>query len=100
MEPDVNTAELSVNLDKWPYEVGSYTPAEVRQYAVADEAWQKFRLSLKGVPTKEKLAKLAAYRRAKMQNGKLPRRYQVQIDNYINALKRGGQLSLDFKVRR
>ena len=84
-----------------------YTPEEVRLFCVLDANWQEFRLSLKGLSTYEKLANLEHWRmrhaeQSTTQSGveKLPRRVQVQIDNYINALKRGGQLNMECKVVR
>lgn len=55
--------------------------------AIKDAKWQAFRKSLKGLPTAEKLRKLKQWQR---QNpGK---KSAIQVTNYINALKRGGQL--------
>lgn len=62
------------------------TRTEIRE-AVRDEAWQKFRRSLKGLSTEEKLRKLRAWKRAHPG-----RKAEVQVQNYINALKRGGQI--------
>ena len=91
----------------WRYEVKMYTPEEVRLFCVLDANWQEFRLSLKGLSTFVKLANLERWRmlhaeQATSRSGteKLSRRVEVQIDNYINALKRGGQLDLECKVRR
>ena len=91
-------------LYKWPHEVKTYSPDEVKQY-VADDYWQTFRLGLKGKPTPVKLKLLDAYRYNRLafnsgdgdgnnrnchDHGVLERAHEVQIDNYINALKRGG----------
>jgi hypothetical protein len=54
---------------------------------VDDAAWQKFRLSLKGLSTNEKLKKLRSY---KANNS--GRCVTVRVENYLNALRRGGQL--------
>ena len=85
-------------MDKWPHEVKSYTPEEVRKYAVGDATWQTFRESLKGLSTTEKLKKLGVWRHRSV--GVISRRTEVQVDNYINALKRGGQLDKEGKVAR
>jgi hypothetical protein len=88
---------------KWTHEIEHYSPAEVQEFCVNDSAWQKFRLSLKGKPTHEKLEQLQYWRRQHLfcaEHEVLPRRHQVQIDNYLNALKRGGQLSVDGVVVR
>lgn len=89
---------------KWPFQVMPYTTSEVTEFCVRDQEWQKFRLTLKGVPTFKKLEMLNMRRDAniKANSHKLEvyvdRRHQVQIDNYINALKRGGQLNMDLEV--
>lgn len=89
---------------KWPYDLKPYTQHEVSVYCVADPEWQKFRLTLKSVPTTKKLEMLELRRKAKLQvnidgtSRGLARKYQVQIDNYINALKRGGQLNMKLEV--
>lgn len=88
-------------MDKWPHRVGSYTPDEVQRYCVQDGAWQIFRMSLKGLSTPAKLARLDARRTQHIAEYGVMQRYAaVQIDNYINALRRGGQLDLDNKVQR
>lgn len=55
--------------------------------AIKDAGWQKFRKSLKGLSTAEKLRKLKGWQR--QHPGK---QSAIQVANYINALKRGGQL--------
>lgn len=97
-------------MNKWPYKVGSYSPAEVQAYCVRDADWQKVRLSMKGVSTVKKLEILNKYRNDHMEdhsdccdmmaNFKLPLNIRIQIDNYINALKRGGQLDMQLNVRK
>lgn len=67
---------------------------------VADPEWQKFRLSLKGLPTETKLDKLHRYyedqRHNQTSHFAQKEMYEcdvcVRIDNYIKALCRGGQL--------
>lgn len=85
-------------MKQWTSCVGSYTKEEVQAYCVMHGDWQHFRRSLKGLPTEVKLDQLAKWydRRVDMQ----PRMTTVQVDNYINALKRGGQLDMDLKVVR
>ena len=53
--------------------------------AVKDKEWQTFRVSLKGLSTAAKLRKLKEYKRTRTG----PRAH-VQVENYINALKRAG----------
>lgn len=79
--------------DKWEHEVKPTTVGEITTHAVGNKTWQSYRLAMKGKSTSEKLAMLRTWRSRHMVNGKLPRATEVQIDNYINALKRGGELS-------
>ena len=58
------------------------------QRAVKEPKWQRLRKSLKGEPTKIKIQRLKAYA-ATSPN---PEKAQIQVQNYINALKRGGKL--------
>ena len=55
---------------------------------VRDVTWQRRRERLKGLTTRQKLLQLETYRMA------YPDDYEVtvQIDNYLNALRRAGQL--------
>ena len=50
---------------------------------IQDDKWQEFRVSLKGLSTKEKLEKLASW----YLKGK---KAELQVINYYNALKRSG----------
>ena len=81
-------------MTEWPHEVCSVTVSEIRE-AIEDPDWQSFRLSLKGIPTTDKLIRLDRYRKTGFN-----RVVQVRIDNYINALKRGGQLDTGGRVQR
>ena len=80
-------------MNTWPYTVTSLQWSEIEE-AVKDFRWQEFRKTLKGISTVAKLGRLDLYvisaRRA--NGGEMPRVEQVRIDNYINALLRGGQL--------
>lgn len=59
--------------------------------AVDNQGWQEFRVSLKGLTTREKLSRLKAY----LNNGPGARdTRQVRVDNYLKALARGGQVTL------
>jgi hypothetical protein len=64
---------------------GALTRDEINK-AIRDPEWQEFRKSLKGLSTAEKLKRLDQWKR-KHNNS---RKAQVQITNYLNALKRGG----------
>lgn len=58
------------------------------QAVVKDPEWQKFRLSLKGKTTQEKLEALGMYY-ARSEDRESD---YIRIDNYLKALARGGQL--------
>lgn len=77
---------------QWVFDISKHTAAEISE-AVKDPKWQAFRKSLKGIPTTDKLDKLhdwiVQHRDAQSI---VPRLIRVQVENYINALKRGGQL--------
>ena len=76
--------------------------------AVDNEEWQKFRLSLKGTSTQDKLARLREYFKSfEHGHSALGRPYYdsqgykclhndcdacIRVDNYLKALARGGQL--------
>lgn len=83
----------------WPFAVKSTTKKEIRD-AVHHEEWQRVRLHMKGMPTTDKLDILVKYRNSKTcpSCNRIGRITEVQIDNYINALKRGGQLNYDLEV--
>jgi hypothetical protein len=79
--------------------------------AVNDEAWQEFRISLKGLSTRDKLAKLHTYFESVAHQEAMEPHFPpddgcdvcVRIDNYIKALCRAGQLyrgeSLESMIR-
>lgn len=66
------------------------------QKHINDETWQTFRLSLKGLPTEDKLSQLEEYKRERGDNEMT----KVQILNYLNALKRAGLLSKEGKPKK
>ena len=87
--------------EKWQFTVLQYTQSEVQDYCTNDPEWQRFRNTLKGIPTTKKLEMLRI-RRACILDGEgtqtPTRRCVVQCDNYINSLKRGGQLNMKLEV--
>lgn len=90
-------------MNQWPYQIGSYSPAEVQEYCVNDTHWQYFRKLLKGLSTTDKLDKLDKLHwrlQDLKESGYYQRKHDVQTWNYLNALKRGGQLSMDLEVQR
>lgn len=88
-------------MNQWPHPVKSYTVEEVKQFCVKDSHWQVFRLHLKGWPTTSKLEMLETWLKGNghSTNSNL-RATEVQVDNYLNALKRGGQLDMQLRVQR
>ena len=55
--------------------------------AVDNEEWQKFRISLKGKSTREKMYRLFMYHHDTNDED-----INIRVDNYIKALCRGGLL--------
>ena len=82
----------------WKREVTVTSPEEVEEFCVGDEDWQAFRRTMKGMPTTVKLEMLDRWFLKNVIEK--PRRTQVQVDNYLKALKRGGQLGMNLEVRR
>lgn len=64
--------------------------------AVDNEDWQKFRLSMKGKSTADKITMLEDYYNDNTSDEVEPEipleTIKIRIDNYIKALCRGGQL--------
>jgi len=61
---------------------------------IKDKKWQEFRKSLKGLSNAEKYKQLSKWLRSHNNS----HRSKVQVTNYINALKRGGQVSAALAV--
>jgi hypothetical protein len=78
-----------------PHHVQPLTRDEIMKH-IPDREWQEVRLSMKGMPTLDKLHTLELWWDENEQNWSST----VQIVNYLNALKRGGQLSVDGDVQR
>lgn len=84
---------------RWPYKAVVFEMKEILA-AVDDTEWQSFRLSLKGISTEDKLSRLHERLQRHMKDGKVIRVEKVRIDNYLYALRRGGQLDENFCVRK
>ena len=93
-------------IDGW-YELRfeeGYSREKIR-YCVYDspdaEIWQKFRVSLKGLNTKEKLYCLVWwYWNAHNEYATDSHRNLVRVNNYLGALKRSGHLDSKLKVSK
>jgi hypothetical protein len=103
-DSDLSAAErlLANEITRWNLPVASWSPEQVREAvysAPGYEDWQKFRVSLKGQSTKVKLFRLRQ-RFTYAIIDELPWWDRCRMDNYIGALKRGGQLGMDLEVRK
>lgn len=81
-------------MNQWPYQLRVFSLATVLE-TVREPEWQLFRLSLKGLPTEYKLDRLHAYREegiTRLESPELQLRREIRVTNYLNALKRAGQL--------
>jgi len=58
------------------------------QRCIVGSKWQDFRISLKGLKTSTKIRKLKEWKK-KNKNSKCS---EIQVSNYINALKRAGNI--------
>jgi hypothetical protein len=84
---------------RWEHDVQHLTKAEIMT-AIDCDVWQAFRISLKGTSTKTKLDRLNDWLEHEQLCKHCEEWKQVQVDNYINALKRGGQLDLAGNIVR
>ena len=94
------------SMEEWNHEARpvrrGYNPVDVQKYCVREPDWQRFRLSLKGTPTRHKLERLEEWYDNKHGISRDMTKYmrEVQVGNYLGALRRGGQLDADNKVQR
>ena len=79
-----------------------YNPQDVQRICVRNRKWQAFRLSLKGKSTRDKLARLAEWYDGFWPDtqGSSKWEREVQVGNYLGALRRGGQLNMNNEVQR
>lgn len=110
------------DMEKYPVKPG-YNPGDVRMHCVENSEWQKTRLSMKGKDTVEKLEILVAWWDSQFQgadiivdndywdgerlNSDSEKRAEalrwateVQVGNYMGALRRGGQLNDENQIRK
>lgn len=86
---------------EWPEELQverGYSKDDVQFFVVRSTQWQKVRLSMKGKPTHEKLQTLKDY--WDRYHPVVPVCTEIQIGNYLGALRRGGQLDALNRVRK
>lgn len=86
----------------WPHNElvsAGYPPEDVQIHCVMAEDWQNVRLSMKGQPTHMKLKILLTWWSTWYDT---PNKYEteVQVGNYLGALRRGGQLDAHNQVRK
>jgi hypothetical protein len=82
----------------WPYKVFNWSADEVHLAVYNSqgwEEWQKFRVSLKGQTTQLKLARLYGWVHRPEGTSEMNR---CRVDNYLNALKRGGLLDAKMQI--
>jgi len=94
-------------ITKWIYadQIRTWSNEEIRHAVYFEdgaEDWQLFRVSMKGLTTKEKLYMLGV-RRDEYVNDETAGSLsfvleRCRIDNYIGALRRGGQLNEKYEV--
>jgi hypothetical protein len=82
---------------QWPGKVMSWSRADILR-AIDNIQWQTFRRNLKRRPTVEKLDLLDKYLKDRSLNCDIEDK--VRVDNYINALRRGGFLDENYRVVR
>ena len=95
-------------MKKWKYGLLHCQKDKLFRRAINDEGWQRFRESLKGNSTELKLARLASYAFSHLErtpdqglySSQVPVERAIQVSNYLNALKRGGQLNIKLEVVR
>lgn len=104
-------------LDRWDNEKrkcqAGYNAHDVKIHCVQNGEWQKIRLSMKGVDTHEKLAILEAWWDKQMENAAqlvrcdqgdrgraLAHATEIQVGNYLGAIRRGGQLDDENRIRK
>ena len=81
-------------MQKWNREISFVSRYNVIVHCVNDDLWQDFRLSLKGISTEEKLSMLESW----IQTAADEQIAKMQVDNYLGALKRGGQIDSEGNV--
>jgi len=82
-------------MNVWPRKIYNIERFKVIKYCVNDFEWQRFRINtLKGKTTQQKLDLLDMWYKS-YQPGEAA---HAQVNNYLGALKRGGQIDANGKV--
>ena len=82
--------------NRWEHDVQHLTHHQIAT-AISCPAWQVYRIRMKGTATQAKLIRCEWWLEHGCSHCSEETR-GVQVDNYINALKRGGQLGLDGSI--
>lgn len=95
--------------EKRPVQKG-YPPRDVRMHAVEHRKWQNMRLAMKGKTTAVKLVLLERWWDAGMREAEeinnidraraLRYATEVQVGDYLGAMRRGGQLNDQNQIRK
>lgn len=106
-------AEEPEAIVQWPHNdkvQDGYPPYLVQDHCVRNEDWQRVRLSMKSRPTHEKLAilkrwwdgqyKVAGCLPTGIERSALWTATIIQVGNYLGALRRGGQLDDQNRIRK
>lgn len=87
----------------WIYDAHrGITPEEAQALCVRNTHWQVCRLSMKGIPTHKKLERLLEWYNGEYLSAtgvELEVRIK-QINNYLGALRRGGQLDDNNMIKK
>lgn len=102
-----SNAMIAWPIREYPVRPG-YSRDLVQLYCVQHKRWQEVRLSMKGKATHEKLAILRNWWDSELKGVtftvgvKHEKQYavEIQVGNYLGALRRGGQLDERNRVRR
>lgn len=104
---DIAACDHWTHTDRFTEEYSMQTIRYAVYEAPGAEEWQKFRVSLKGLTTREKLYCLNWYYDMHVSVGPGAHltledwsRHILRINNYLGALKRGGQLDSVLRVAK
>lgn len=95
---------LALHKNQWTRTVSEHSQHIIKHATYAAEGymeWQQFRVGLKGLSTALKLVLLEDRYLIKVIDGSnwaQQHLERVRIDNYINALRRGGLLDSEYRV--